>query len=72
MGVRLLTLLGVIDRLPLFFLYAGLSIQEVWLDIPFLASIYGFAVVNAWHFFLYLYQNKWYGHWHTDSQSFNH
>ena len=45
----------------------GLSIQNVWLDVPFLSSIYGFAFVGAWHlFFLWLYQNKWYRNWHSE------
>jgi len=68
MGVSLLILLGVVERLPLFFLYMGLSIQGVWLEIPFLSSIYGLILVGACHlFFLRAYQNKWYQHWH-DSQ----
>lgn len=67
MTVRLLILIGIIDRLPLNFLYMGLSIQNVWLDVPFLSSIYGFAFVGAWHlFFLRLYQSKWYRSWHSE------
>lgn len=67
MAVSLLILVGIVERLPLNFLYMGLSIQNVWLDIPFLSSLYGFAFVGAWHlFFLRLYQNKWYRTWHSE------
>ncbi len=67
MAVSLLILVGAVERLPLNFLYMGLSIQNVWLDIPFLSSLYGFAFVAAWHlFFLRLYQNKWYRNWHSE------
>ena len=67
MAINLLILVGAVERLPLNFLYMGLSIQNVWLDVPFLSSIYGFAFVGAWHlFFLWLYQNKWYRNWHSD------
>ena len=67
MAGMLLVLLGIVERLPLNLLYMGLSIQNIWLDIPFLSSIYGFVFVGAWHlFFLWLYQNKWYRNWHTE------
>lgn len=67
MAVSLLILIGVVERLPLNFLYMGLSIQNVWLDVPFLSSLYGFAFVAAWHlFFLWLYQKKWYRNWHSE------
>ena len=67
MTVMLLVLLDIVEHLPLNFLYMGLSIQYVWLEVPFLSSIYGFAFVGAWHlFFLWLYQNKWYRNWHRE------
>ncbi|MBE6576375.1 MAG: hypothetical protein E7654_08905 [Ruminococcaceae bacterium] len=67
MAVMLLALLGIVERLPLNFLYMGLSIQNVWLNVPFLSSIYGFVFVGAWHlFFFWLYQNKWYRNWHSE------
>ena len=67
MAVKLLILVGVVERLPLNFLYMGLSIQNIWLDVPFLSSIYGFTFVGAWHLlFLRMYQNKWYRTWHGE------